>query len=95
MDISLVDLATGEELKMPTPMHTFSMDAARSSRDSWSEEVRNNVDYMTKVMTSVGFGIIDTEWWHFEYTGPGGMMEKDMDFGSLTYRPVSEYVPRD
>ena len=94
VDISLVDLATGEELKMPTPMHTFSMDAARSSSDSWSEEVRNNVDYMTKVMTSVGFGTLDTEWWHFEYTGPGNMMDSDIDFGTLRYRPVSEYVPR-
>lgn len=95
VDISLVNLATGEELEMPTPMHTFSLDAARSSYKSWSVEAQKNVDYMTKVMTSVGFGTIETEWWHFEYTGPGGMMEKDIDFGSLTYRPVSEYVPRD
>lgn len=95
VDISLVNLATGEELEMPTPMHTFSLDAARSSYRSWSGEAQKNVDYMTEVMTSVGFGTLETEWWHFEYTGPGGMMEKDMDFGSLTYRPVSEYVPRD
>ncbi|MDY4487147.1 MAG: M15 family metallopeptidase [Candidatus Limivicinus sp.] len=95
VDISLVNLATGEELEMPTPMHTFSLDAARSSYKSWSVEAQKNVDYMTKVMTSVGFGTLETEWWHFEYTGPGGMMEKDIDFGSLTYRPVSEYVPRD
>lgn len=95
VDISLVNLTTGEELEMPTPMHTFSLDAARSSYRSWSGEAQKNVDYMTEVMTSVGFGTLETEWWHFEYTGPGGMMEKDMDFGSLTYRPVSEYVPRD
>ena len=95
VDISLVNLATGEELEMPTPMHTFSLDAARSSYKSWSVEAQKNVDYMTEVMTSVGFGTLETEWWHFEYTGPGGMMEKDIDFGSLTYRPVSEYVPRD
>lgn len=93
VDMSLVDLATGEELEMPTPMHTFSMDAARSRSKDWSEEAQKNVAYMTEVMTSVGFGILETEWWHFENTGSGGSMDTNLDFSSLQYRPVSEYIP--
>lgn len=94
VDMSLVDLSTGEELEMPTPMHTFSMDAARSNSDSWTEEAKKNVEYMTSVMQAAGFDILSTEWWHFEYTGPGGSMDNNLDFSTLSYRPVSEYVPK-
>lgn len=92
IDMSLIDNATGLELEMPTPMHTFDDSAARYSRDSWTEEARKNVDYMTSVMESVGFGIIQTEWWHFENnSGPGSYLPDEIDFTSLTYKPVSEY----
>ena len=90
--MSLIDNTTGLELEMPTPMHTFDDSAARYSRDSWTEEARKNVDYMTSVMESVGFGIIQTEWWHFENnSGPGSYLPDEIDFTSLTYKPVSEY----
>ena len=94
VDMSLIDLSTGKELEMPTPMHTFTMDAARISSSQWTEEARKNVDYMTQVMTDAGFGTIDTEWWHFEYTGPGQYLYYEIDYSSLWTRPVSEYVPR-
>ncbi len=94
VDISLVDLSTGKELEMPTPMHTFTLDAARVCSDRWTEEARENVDYMTRVMTEAGFGTINSEWWHFEYTGPGAYMDKELDYDSLWTRPVSDYVPR-
>ena len=91
VDISLIDLSTGEELEMPTPMHTFDMSASRTRARTWSETAKQNVDYMTKVMTSVGFGIIDTEWWHFEYTGEGNYMPIELNYDTLTYRHVSQY----
>lgn len=94
VDMSLIDLSTGKELEMPTPMHTFTMDAARISSSQWTEEARKNVDYMTQVMTEAGFGTIDTEWWHFEYTGPGQYLYYEIDYSSLWTRPVSEYVPK-
>ncbi|MBO4384065.1 MAG: D-alanyl-D-alanine carboxypeptidase family protein [Clostridia bacterium] len=64
VDITLVD-SDGNELAFPTPMHTFEKISYRSSRDKWTEEQRNNVDYMTDVMTSCGFTTITSEWWHF------------------------------
>lgn len=90
IDMSLIDMATGEELEMPTPMHTFDVSAARYYSDSWTEEARKNSDYMTEVMTSVGFKTITTEWWHFQYEEEGGYMDPNLDFESLTYRPVSD-----
>lgn len=93
IDMSLIDLATGKELEMPTPMHTFSMDAARIYSSQWTEEARKNVDYMTEVMTEAGFGTIETEWWHFEYTGPGVYLDDEIDYSSLVSYPVSDYIP--
>ena len=52
------------------------------------------MEYMTSVMQAAGFDILSTEWWHFEYTGPGGSMDNNLDFSTLSYRPVSEYVPK-
>ena len=91
VDISLVDLNTGEELEMPTPMHSFTTTAMRTRSSRWSDQARANVDYMTGVMESVGFGIIDTEWWHFEFTGRGSTMPLELDYEALSYRTISDY----
>jgi len=87
VDMSLIDMQTGIELEMPTAMHGFMPDASRHNSDSWSEAARENVDYMTSVMQSVGFSIIDTEWWHFEYLGAGGYMNPELDLNSIDYVP--------
>ena len=83
VDISLIDAGTGTELRMPTEMHTFSEQASRYSRDFWTEEERQNVDYMTSVMERCGFRAIETEWWHFENSESGDYMDPYLDYGSL------------
>ena len=84
VDISLVNIRTGEELEMPTPMHTFDISAARTMSGSWNYFASANVDYMTSVMESVGFGIISTEWWHFENTsGAGAYLDPNIDLSAL------------
>lgn len=95
VDMSLIDMATGQELEMPTPMHTFDPAASRYNSAGWSETARANSDYMTEVMTSVGFNTISTEWWHFQYEGPGGYMDENIDFSALTYVPISELMAED
>lgn len=90
VDISLVDRAAGKELKMPTAVHDFSEKAARTSSDSWEWTLKNNVEYMTGVMESVGFKTIDGEWWHFENPGTTGL-DTELDYDALTYVPVSQY----
>jgi len=83
VDITLVDAATGEELSMPTEMHAFESLAGRGRAAKWTEEQRANVDYMTRVMVSCGFGTLDTEWWHYQYTGAGGKLDSDLDLNAL------------
>ena len=90
VDISLVDRASGKELRMPTKVHDFSEAAARTSSDSWEWTLKNNVDYMTGIMESVGFKTIDNEWWHFENPGTTGI-DTELDYDALTYIPISQY----
>lgn len=90
VDISLVNRASGQELRMPTKVHDFSEAAARTSSESWERTLKNNVDYMTGIMESVGFKTIDNEWWHFENPGSTGI-ETELDYDALTYIPVSQY----
>lgn len=90
VDISLVNRASNQELRMPTKVHDFSAGAARSASGEWEWTLKNNVDYMTGVMESVGFKTIDGEWWHFENPGTTGL-DTELDYDALTYIPVSQY----
>lgn len=83
VDITLVDAATGEELSMPTEMHAFESLAGRGHSADWTEEQRANVSYMTRVMVSCGFGTLNSEWWHYEYTGSGGKLDPNLDLNAL------------
>jgi len=64
LDISLMD-TTGHLLEMPTPMHTFTEESARSSQ-TMTETARKNMDYMLKIMVDCEFTYINSEWWHFQ-----------------------------
>jgi hypothetical protein len=90
VDISLVNRASGKELRMPTKVHDFSENAGRSASANWEWTLKNNVDYMTGVMESVGFKTIDGEWWHFENPGTTGL-DTELDYDALTYIPVAQY----
>ena len=59
MDLTLVDLETGEELQMQTSMHDLSW---------YSEQARNNesAKALAQIMEGAGFAGIVSEWWHFQ-----------------------------
>jgi len=83
VDMSLVD-ADGNELEMPSPMHTFNSTSHRNSRDM-SEEARSNMVYMTGVMVSVGFTTLQSEWWHFSDSATSGYPALDLSFTDFSY----------
>ena len=64
VDMTLMD-ANGVELDMPTAMHTFTEASARSSPLITAAQ-RQNMNYMTGIMTRCGFTYINSEWWHFQ-----------------------------
>lgn len=64
VDMSLVSIETGEELVMPSRMHTLDKTSARYY---WVDgEAKENAEYMRNVMLGVGFSPLKSEWWHFQ-----------------------------
>lgn len=66
VDVTLVDLATGKELAMPTPYDEFTP-RAHSNYFKLPPEVRENRAILQAAMQAEGFLTIDSEWWHFDH----------------------------
>ncbi len=65
VDVTLVDLATGKELPMPSVYDEFSERAHRNYSGATAEELRNR-ELLERVMEKHGFKGLFTEWWHFD-----------------------------
>lgn len=63
VDITLVD-ENGVELDMPTDFCEFN-DATAAYSTAVTPEQEANRDYLREVMTSVGFSVLNMEWWHY------------------------------
>jgi len=70
VDLTLVDLATGEPLDMGTPFDTFSA-AAHTANASGA--ARTNRLRLKRVMEGEGFTNYDQEWWHYIYAVDGAV----------------------
>lgn len=66
VDITLVDVVTGQELKMPTEFDNFTALAHRGINYN-DPEVRNNFSLLDSIMTKHGFIGLRTEWWHYDF----------------------------
>ena len=70
IDLTLIDLATGEELAMPTLFDDFSIKASHSYIGYLPSEVLYNRALLKSIMSEVaGLLIYDAEWWHYEIPG--------------------------
>jgi D-alanyl-D-alanine dipeptidase len=68
VDLTLIDLRTGEELAMPTPYDDFTPRASHDFSDL-PEEARANRALLREVMTKYGFEPLPSEWWHYDFRG--------------------------
>jgi hypothetical protein len=66
--MTLVDLKTGKELKMPTGYDAFVREA-RPDSPLKVEEVKKNRTLLISVMSKYGFRVNSAEWWHFDFRG--------------------------
>lgn len=64
VDVTLVDLKTGKEQKMPSDFDDFS-EESRSFYLGTDREIRRNLELLQKAMREAGFRRINSEWWHF------------------------------
>ncbi len=81
VDMTLVD-GKGNELEMPSPIHTLNRKANRDY-PGMSAQARKNMQYMAKVMRQCGFSTIESEWWHFSDTEEERYMVTDYDFAHI------------
>lgn len=82
IDLTLVDLKTGEELKMPTGYDSFEK-AAWPSTPVADPEVRKNRALLIEVMERHGFKVNASEWWHFDFVGWQAYEVMDIEFEDL------------
>lgn len=82
IDMTLIDLKTGHELKMPTEYDAFVREA-RPTYPVKDEEVRKNRSLLIDVMTKYGFRVNSAEWWHFDFRGYQKYEVLDIPFEEL------------
>jgi D-alanyl-D-alanine dipeptidase len=82
LDLTLIDLATGQELKMPTAYDSFRKEAWPSTPVS-DPIVRKNRALLISVMEKHGFRVNSSEWWHFDFRGWKNFEVMDIDFEEL------------
>src|SRR4051794_23694846 len=66
VDISLFDLSTGAEVKMPSEYDEFSK-RAYPDYTGGSADQRASRDLLRAAMEAQGYTVYPAEWWHFDY----------------------------
>lgn len=82
IDMTLVDLKTGEELRMPTAYDSFKKEAWPTTPVK-DPIVKKNRDLIISVMHKHGFKVSASEWWHFDFNGWQKFEVMDIDFEEL------------
>jgi zinc D-Ala-D-Ala dipeptidase len=82
LDLTVINLKTGAELKMPTEYDSFKKEAWPSTPVS-DPEVRKNRAMLIEVMERNGFRVNSSEWWHFDFKGYKNYEVLDIDFEEL------------
>jgi D-alanyl-D-alanine dipeptidase len=68
VDLTIVDLATGEEIAMPTPYDDFTPKAFANYAELPANVIANRAK-LHDAMTRHGFDQLPSEWWHFDFHG--------------------------
>ncbi|MEM9992000.1 MAG: M15 family metallopeptidase [Bacteroidota bacterium] len=68
VDLTIIDLKTGEDLDMGTPFDYFGEEAYHTYTKH-SEEIASNRKLLKGTMEAYGFRSIRTEWWHYSLGG--------------------------
>ena len=68
VDVSLINIETGEEIQMPTGFDDFT-EAARPDYENLPDNVLKNREILINEMQNHGFKVYKYEWWHFDFIG--------------------------
>lgn len=82
VDLTLVNITTGQELAMGTGFDNFS-DTAHINFTALPDDVLANRRLLQSTMEANGFKVLDTEWWHFYLPDARRYELLDLDFKQL------------
>lgn len=82
LDLTIINLKTGEELKMPTGFDSFQK-AAWPSSPVKDPAVLKNRTLLINAMQKHGFKVNSSEWWHYDFIGWQKFEVLDIDFEEL------------
>ena len=82
VDMTIINLKTGEELQMPTGYDSFKKEAWPSTPVS-DPVIRKNRQLIIDTMQKQGFKVNSSEWWHFDFIGWKNYEVMDIDFEKL------------
>ncbi|MEO5976229.1 MAG: M15 family metallopeptidase [Chryseolinea sp.] len=82
LDLTVINLKTGEELKMPTGYDSFEK-AAWPTSTVKDPEARKNRALLINIMERHGFKVNASEWWHYDFIGYKNYEVLDIDFEQL------------
>jgi len=81
VDLTLIRIADGQEVEMPTPYDDFTAAAAQDA--SANAEATANRARLREVMVRHGFEPLPSEWWHFDFGGWRGYDLMDLSFEDI------------
>lgn len=82
LDLTVIDLKSGQELKMPTGYDSFQKEAWPRTTVK-DPVVRANRALLIDVMERHGFKVNSSEWWHYDFIGWKDYEVLDIDFEEL------------
>jgi D-alanyl-D-alanine dipeptidase len=82
LDLTLIKLSNGDDVKMPTGYDVFTKQAWPSTPVQ-DPEARGNRRRLIEVMEKNGFKVNSSEWWHFDFRGWKNFEVLDIDFSEL------------
>ncbi|SMO40580.1 M15 family metallopeptidase [Solitalea koreensis] len=82
IDLTIVKLKNGKELKMPTPYDSFSTKAYADCADLPKNVIKNR-ELLKSIMSKYGFTVYKEEWWHYDYNGWKAFDHTDLTFEQL------------
>jgi len=85
LDLTIIDLKSGEELEMPTSYDSFKKEAWPSTPVN-DPVIRKNRTLLINAMQKHGFKVNSSEWWHFDFIGWQKYEVLDIDFEELEGR---------
>jgi len=82
IDMTIIDLKTGNELQMPTGFDSFKKEAWPTTPVK-DPVIKKNRDMIISVMEKHGFKVNASEWWHFDFIGWKKYEVLDIDYEEL------------